>query len=145
MIIALEGATDPEVWGRFFGTLGPSGFVLVVMAMGVFIITLIIVGFLLFWRGSEKFGFVGFGKEYQAHRIAQEKQTAALERTEEAQGEIKELLAKLAPFAEALAQWLQASLHPAPMPPPATPTNGARASAPHTPPASSSLPIPPRR
>lgn len=126
--MSIDGATDPEVWGKFFGALGPGGFVLVVMAMGVLVVTLIVGGFLLFWRGSEKFGFVGFGKEYQAHRIAQEQQTAAMLRTEEAQGEIKDLLAKLAPFAEALAQWLRAAMQPAPTPPPAAPTNGARVS-----------------
>lgn len=119
-------AANPEVWGKFFGALGPGGFVLVVMAMGVFVVTLIVGGFLLFWRGSEKWGFVGFGAEYQKHRIAQEQQTEALKRTEEAQGEIKELLAKLAPFAEVLVQWLRASMQPSPAPPPAAPTNGAR-------------------
>jgi hypothetical protein len=131
--MSYEGVTDPAVWGEFFGKLGPGGFVLVVMAMCVFVVTLIVGGFLLFWRGSEKWGFVGFGAEYQKHRIAQEKQTAAMERTESAQSEIKELLAKLAPFAEVLVQWLRASMQPAPAPPPATPTNGARASCPSVP------------
>jgi hypothetical protein len=132
-MIAFEGATDPEVWGKFFGALGPGGFVLVVMAMGVFVVTLIVGGFLLFWRGSDKFGVVGFGKEYQAHRIAQEQQTAAMLRTEEAQGEIKDLLAKLAPFAEALAQWLRAAMQPVPAPPPVAPPSAVRSSYPSVP------------
>jgi hypothetical protein len=132
-VTVLGGATDPAAWGEFFGKLGPGGFVLVVMAMAVFVVVLIVGGFLLFWRGSEKWGFVGFGAEYQKHRIAQEKQTAAMERTEEAQGEIKELLARLAPFAEVLVQWLRASMQPAPIPPPVAPTNGARSSCPSVP------------
>lgn len=130
MIFASEGATDPAVWGQFFGTLGPSGFVLLVMLMGLLVIALVVGAFLLFWRGSDKFGVVGFGKEYQAHRIAQEKQTAALERTEEAQAEIKELLSKFAPFAEVFAEWLRASMHHGMQAPPVAPPNAARTSAP---------------
>jgi hypothetical protein len=132
-MFAFEGATDPKVWGEFFGKLGPGGFVLVVMAMGVFVVTLIVGSFMLFWRGSDKLGVVGFGREYQAHRIAQEQQTAAMLRTEEAQGEIKDLLAKLAPFAEALAQWLREAMRPAQAPPPAAPTSAVRASFPSVP------------
>lgn len=126
-----EGATDPAVWGEFFGKLGPGGFVLVLCGFGVIIVALIVVGFLLFWRGSEKFGFVGFGAEYQKNRVAQEKQAAALERTEAAQEEIKALLVKIAPFAEALAQWLRAAMQSAPVVPPVVPTNTARASSPN--------------
>ena len=40
-MIAFEGATDPEVWGKFFGALGPGGFVLVVMA-GWYVVSLFI-------------------------------------------------------------------------------------------------------
>ena len=132
-LLAIDGVTDPEIWGKFFGALGPAGFVLVVMALCVFVVTLVVVGFLLFWRGSEKWGFVGFGIEYQKHRIAQEKQTAALERTEEAQAEIKGLLEKIAPFAEVLVQWIRAAMQPAPIPPPGAPTNAVRASRPSVP------------
>lgn len=131
--MTFEGATDPGAWGEFFGRLGPGGFVLVLCAMGVIIVALIVGGFLLFWRGSEKYGFVGFGGEYQRNRVAQEKQAAALERTEAAQEEIKELLTKIAPFAEALAQWLRASMQAAPIVPPATQPSGARVSAPGVP------------
>lgn len=135
-MFAFDGVSDPAIWGEFFGKLGPSGFVLVVMAMGVLVVALIIGGFLLFWRGSDKFGFVGFGKEYQLNRIAQEKQAAALERTESAQEEIKALLTKIAPFAEVLVQWLRTSMQSAPIPPPSAQTPAARASypsAPHAP------------
>ena len=127
-MFAFEGATDPAVWGEFFGKLGPGGFVLVLCGFGVIVVALIVVGFLLFWRGSEKFGFRGFGDEYQKTRVALEKQAAALERTEAAQEEIKALLVKIAPFAEALAQWLRASMQSAPVVPPVAPTNGARVS-----------------
>lgn len=133
-MFAFEGATDPAVWGEFFGRLGPAGFVLLAMLMGVFVVALVVVGFLLFWRGSEKFGFVGFGKEYQLNRIAQEKQAAALERTESAQEEIKALLVKIAPFAEALAQWIRASMQSAPIVQHVAPTNVSRVSSPGAPP-----------
>ncbi len=126
-----NSATDPAVWGEFFGKLGPGGFALLVMLMGVVAIALIVVGFLLFWRGSERLGIVGFGKEYQLNRIAQEKQADALVRTEAAQEDIKALLMKIAPFAEVLVQWLHASMRQTPSPPPASPTNGARASSPN--------------
>lgn len=128
--MAISDATDPEVWGKFFGALGPGGFVIVVIAIGAAMVFAIIGSFLLWWRGSEKFGFVGFGKEYQLNRIAQEKQAAALERNEVAQEEIKSILAKIAPFAEVVVQWLRASMQHAPVPPPAAQTNAARASSP---------------
>jgi len=127
--MSIDGATDPEVWGKFFGALGPGGFVLVVMAMGVFVVTLIVGGFLLFWRGSEKFGFVGFGKEYQATRIAQERQALAMERTEKVNGRIEGFLEDLPRvFRDTLREFL-AFRGPAPMPPPAVPPVAARASA----------------
>ncbi len=129
-----EGATDPEVWGKFFGALGPGGFVLVVMAMGVLIVTLIVGGFLLFWRGSDKLGLVGFGKEYQATRIAQERQALAMERTEKVNGRIEGFLEDLPRvFRDTLREFLSIR-GPAPMPPPVSPPNGARVSSPNLPP-----------
>lgn len=132
-MLAFEGATDPAVWGEFFGRLGPAGFVLLAMLMGVFVVALVVVGFLLFWRGSEKFGFVGFGKEYQATRVAQERQALAMERTEKVNARIEGYLEELPRiFRDTLREFL-ALRPPAPMPPPAPPPNGARTSAPSVP------------
>ena len=101
--------------------------------LGIAIIT-----FLLFWRGSDKLGIVGFGGEYQKRRIAEERLAAATERTEKAQGEIKILIAALpSAVAQAVHEVVQgilaelrSSQHAPPRPPPAAPTNGARASVP---------------
>jgi hypothetical protein len=105
--------------------------------LGVAAITL-----LLFWRGSEKLGIVGFGKEYQLRRIAEERLASATERTEKAQGEIKAMIAGMP---NAVAEAVREAVHevvkgllselrpqaPAPPPPPpAPPPNGARVSAP---------------
>lgn len=101
--------------------------------LGIAIIT-----FLLFWRGSEKLGIVGFGKEYQLRRMAEERLASATERTEKAQGEIKTLIAGLPDaVAKAVHEVVQGILtelrpqaHAPPPPQPAPPPNGARASAP---------------
>lgn len=101
--------------------------------LGIAIIT-----FLLFWRGSEKLGIVGFGGEYQKRRIAEERLAAATERTEKAQGEIKTLIAALpSAVAEAVHEVvkgilaeLRSSRPETPPAPPVAPTNGARASVP---------------
>ena len=104
--------------------------------LGIAIIT-----FLLFWRGSDKLGIVGFGKEYQLRRIAEERLAAATERTEKAQGEIKTLIAALpSAVAKAVHEVVQGILielrPPPPVPPPGPPvppTSVARASCPSVP------------
>lgn len=101
--------------------------------LGIAIIT-----FLLFWRGSEKLGIVGFGKEYQLRRMAEERLASATERTEKAQGEIKVLIAGLPDaVAKAVHEVVQGILtelrpqaHAPPPPQPAPPPNGARVSVP---------------
>jgi hypothetical protein len=109
--------------------------------LGIAVIT-----FLLFWRGSEKLGIVGFGKEYQLRRIAEERIANASERTEKAQGEIKDLIGAL-PGAVAKAVHevvqgillelrppLRASQPPSPSPPPShAPSShaGAQQTTPH--------------
>lgn len=101
--------------------------------LGIAIIT-----FLLFWRGSDKLGIVGFGGEYQKRRIAEERLASATERTEKAQGEIKVLIANLpdavAKAVHEVVQGILTELRPPPPapppPPPAAQTSGARVSAP---------------
>jgi hypothetical protein len=55
----------------------------------------LLLAFLLFWRGSEKLGIIGFGKEYQLRRLAEERLAAATERMEKEQGEVKRLIEAL--------------------------------------------------
>jgi hypothetical protein len=101
-----------------------------------------IITFLLFWRGSDKLGIVGFGKEYQLRRIAEERLASATERTEKAQLETKAMIAGMP---HAVAEAVRGAVHevvkgilselrpPAPPPPPPPPVaqpGGARVSSP---------------
>lgn len=90
-----DGWTDPEAVGKGLGSLGPTAAVLICFVVLAAVMLLGLAALLVWWRGIERWGFVGFGAEYQKTRVAHERIAAATERTEGAQGEIKVILAAL--------------------------------------------------
>lgn len=94
-MMSLDGWTDPEAVGKGLGSLGPTAAVLVCFILLVAFLLFGLFVFIAWWRGVERWGIVGFGREYQLTRIAHERMAAATEETKKDQGEIKGLLTSL--------------------------------------------------
>ncbi len=90
-----EGATDPGSWVQVVHSFGPTAAVLVCFVLLVLAFFAGIAGLIVWWRGSERFGIVGFGGEYQKTRMAHERIAAATERTEKVNERIEGFLESL--------------------------------------------------
>jgi hypothetical protein len=101
--MSYDGWTDPESVGKGLGALGPSALVFLCFVILAVIVLFAFAALIVWWRGSERLGIIGFGSEYQKTRIAHERTAKATEETKAVEGEIKALLARIAPFLEALA------------------------------------------
>lgn len=127
MTVANEGgATDPGSWADLVRSFGPTAAVLVCFVLLVLVFLAVVGALIVWWRGSERWGIIGFGEEYQKTRMAHERIASATERTEKVNERIEK-------FLESLPQVLRDALRDVLSTPP---------SAPQVPPAAQQPPAP---
>lgn len=101
--MTFEGATDPGSYAELVKSFGPTAAVLACFVLLIAALLFGLVVFVMWWRGVDRWGIIGAGKEYQLTRMAHERTAKASEETRADQHEIKAILARFVPLLEVFA------------------------------------------